>query len=98
LTWVTDRQPDQGRHELLSILSVERTESTVGGGSLPGQTLPSWAVVITGVRADALLATLRSGVPAVIGRIRDDAVVLDVRTVEPSDDDRLARAVLTAIS
>jgi len=98
VTWVTDRQAGHGRTELIPVLSVERTESTVGGGSLPGETLLSWAVVIAGVRAERLVAGLRSGVPAVIGRIRDDAVVLDVRTVEPSDDDRLAGAILAAIS
>jgi L-seryl-tRNA(Ser) seleniumtransferase len=81
-------------------LSVDRTDSAIGGGSLPGQTLPSWAVVIGGVPAQRLLAALRAGAPAIIGRIVDDAVVLDLRTVEPSDDGRLAdgiRAALAAI-
>ena len=72
------------------------SESTVGGGSLPGQTLPSWAVAIDGPAPQRLLARLRAGVPAVIGRIVDDAVVLDLRTVEPADDDRLGRAIRAA--
>ena len=96
-TTVTDAQPAHARNEPCPVVSVDRTESTVGGGSLPGQTLPSWAVVIGGVPATRLLSTLRSGVPAVIGRIVDDAVVLDLRTVDPADDDRLARAILAAI-
>jgi L-seryl-tRNA(Ser) seleniumtransferase len=81
-------------------LRVDRTDSAIGGGSLPGQTLPSWAVVIGGVAPEALLGALRAGAPAIIGRIVDDAVVLDLRTVEPSDDGPLAdgiRAALTAI-
>ncbi len=78
-------------------LAVDRTESTIGGGSLPGQTLPSWAVVIRGPGPQHLLATLRSGDPAVIGRIVDDAVVLDLRTVEPGVDRRLAEAVRAAL-
>jgi L-seryl-tRNA(Ser) seleniumtransferase len=73
-------------------------ESTVGGGSLPGQTLPSWGVAIDASRPDALLARLRQGGPAVIARIVDDAVVLDLRTVEPADDNRLAEAIRAALA
>ncbi|HET9851399.1 MAG TPA: L-seryl-tRNA(Sec) selenium transferase [Candidatus Limnocylindrales bacterium] len=73
------------------------TESTVGGGSLPGQTLPSWGVVLDGRSPDTLMARLRKGNPAVIGRIVDDAVVLDLRTVEPDNDPVLAKAILAAI-
>ena len=73
------------------------TESTIGGGSLPGQVLPSWSIRVEGHGADRLLGALRDGTPAVVGRIVDDAVVIDLRTVEPSDDDRLAVAILAAI-
>jgi L-seryl-tRNA(Ser) seleniumtransferase len=73
------------------------TESTIGGGSLPGQTLESWAVVIDAPRAQGVLADLRAQVPAVVGRIVDDAVVLDLRTVDPSDDDRLASAIRAVV-
>jgi L-seryl-tRNA(Ser) seleniumtransferase len=69
------------------------TTSTIGGGSLPGQTLPSWGVALDGSSPDRRLARLRAGTPAVISRIVDDAVVLDLRTVEPADDDRLAGAI-----
>ena len=78
-------------------LAVE-VESTVGGGSLPGQTMPSWAVAIERPASDEFLARLRSGEPAVIGRIADDRVVLDLRTVEPRDDDRLAEAIRAALA
>jgi L-seryl-tRNA(Ser) seleniumtransferase len=73
------------------------TESTVGGGSLPGQTLPSWGLEIETSSPDALLRRLRTGRPAVIGRIVDDAVVLDLRTVEPEDDTVLAEAIRAAL-
>ena len=79
-------------------IKASPTESTVGGGSLPGQTLPSWAVAIEGVAPDRLLAALRGGRPAVIGRIVDDAVILDVRTVLPDDDAVLADALRAALS
>jgi L-seryl-tRNA(Ser) seleniumtransferase len=73
------------------------SESTVGGGSLPGQTLPSWAIAIDSPSPQRLVARLRAGAPAVIGRIVDDVVLLDLRTVEPEDDDRLANAIRAAL-
>jgi L-seryl-tRNA(Ser) seleniumtransferase len=73
------------------------TESTIGGGSLPGQVLPSWSIRLAGRAPGPVLRALRAGTPAVIGRIVDDGVVLDLRTVDPSDDDRLAAAILAAI-
>lgn len=76
---------------------VASVDSTIGGGSLPGQTLASWAVRLETTAPEATLAALRTGTPAVVGRIVDDAVMLDLRTVEPADDDRLAGAILAAI-
>jgi L-seryl-tRNA(Ser) seleniumtransferase len=75
-----------------------RTTSTIGGGSLPGQTLDSWAVVVEGRSPERTLAALRAGEPAVIGRIVDDAVVLDLRTVDPSDDELLREAIRSAVA
>ena len=72
-------------------------ESTIGGGSLPGQILPSWGVAIGG-DAGAVLARLRAGTPAVIGRIASSRVLLDLRTVEPKDDERLAEAIRAALA
>jgi L-seryl-tRNA(Ser) seleniumtransferase len=73
--------------------SVIEVRSTVGGGSLPGETLPSWGVGLAARSADRLLAALRSGTPIVIGRIVDDRVVLDLRTIEPERDGDLAMAI-----
>jgi L-seryl-tRNA(Ser) seleniumtransferase len=78
--------------------AIASTESTTGGGSLPGQTMASWAVRLSAQSPQRLLASLRTGSPAVIGRIADGAVILDLRTVEPSDDDRLAEAVRAALA
>ncbi|HEY7702693.1 MAG TPA: L-seryl-tRNA(Sec) selenium transferase [Candidatus Limnocylindrales bacterium] len=75
--------------------AVEPVElrSTVGGGSLPGETLPSIGLAITSRSATRTLRALRSGTPAVIGRIEAGRVVLDLRTVPPEADHRLAEAV-----
>jgi L-seryl-tRNA(Ser) seleniumtransferase len=73
------------------------TESTIGGGSLPGQTLPSWSVTVDTPSPQRLLTALRAGAPPVIGRVVDDAVVLDLRTVEAQEDAELAAALGTAL-
>jgi L-seryl-tRNA(Ser) seleniumtransferase len=79
-------------------LAATPTESTIGGGSLPGHVLPSWALSIAGPPPQRLLAALRTGTPAVIGRIDDDAVLLDLRTVEPAGDGALPDAIRAALA
>jgi L-seryl-tRNA(Ser) seleniumtransferase len=71
-------------------------ESTVGGGSLPGETLPTRLVRIQAPSADDLAAALRQGRTAVIARIAADRVCLDPRTVADDEDGPLARAVIDA--
>jgi L-seryl-tRNA(Ser) seleniumtransferase len=77
---------------------VAEVRSTVGGGSLPGETQPSRAVAVEVASPDRLLARLRGGTPAVIGRVEAGVVVLDLRTVEPADDDGLANALAGALA
>jgi L-seryl-tRNA(Ser) seleniumtransferase len=74
---------------------VVETDSTVGGGSLPEETQPSRAVALAG-RAAPLVARLRAARPAVITRIVDGRVALDLRAVLPEDDELLIRTVITA--
>jgi L-seryl-tRNA(Ser) seleniumtransferase len=75
-------------------------ESTVGGGSLPGERLPTTALVITPRpgRAADLLRRLREHEPPVIGRIEQDRVLLDPRTVLPDEDDALLDAVVAVLA
>lgn len=77
--------------------AVVAVASTIGGGSLPGETLPSRAIALPGPAPERLLGRLRRGSPAVIGRIEDGRVLLDLRTVEPDQDDALADAIAGAI-
>ena len=72
-------------------------DATVGGGSLPGETLPSWGLALPGTHAHETLRRLRLGEPAVVGRIEDDTVLLDLRTVEASWDEPLAGAIARAL-
>ena len=55
--------------------------STIGGGSLPGETLPTRLVALAVNTPDDYLARLRRGDPPVVARIENDRVVFDLRTV-----------------
>jgi L-seryl-tRNA(Ser) seleniumtransferase len=73
-------------------------ESMVGGGSLPGSTLPTKLVAIRGQgqsrnSAQALSQRLRSREIPVIGRISADTLLLDLRTVLPEEDDIVLSAL-----
>ena len=67
-------------------------ESTVGGGSLPGDVLPTALIALRGVGPDRLAADLRGTSTPVIARIQDDSVMLDLRTV--LDDQMLIDSVI----
>jgi len=67
--------------------------STVGGGSLPGETLPTRLVGIRVDSPDELAHRLRAGDPPVIGRIEDDLFLLDPRTVLTEEDGVLIEAI-----
>ena len=75
--------------------------STIGGGSLPGEVLPTSLVALeTGEAsggADGLAQRLRSGSPPVMGRIEDERVLLDPRTVLPEQEEALLRVVSQAL-
>ena len=81
--------------------AVVPARSAIGGGSLPGETLPSWALSISpnggSVTPESLLASLRSQSTPVIGRIEEDTVRLDPRTVLTEQDDAVKHAILTAL-
>ena len=71
------------------VAGVEPVQATVGGGSLPGETLPSWALVLSpadGEGVDILARRLRLGEPGIFGRIDRDRLLLDLRTVLPEED------------
>jgi len=74
---------------------VVRVEGQVGGGTLPLAHPASWACVLDG-DAEFLATRLRTGEPAVLGRIEDGRLVLDVRCVEDADLGRLSAAVVVA--
>ena len=70
--------------------------SAIGGGSAPGVELPTvlLALARAGRSADQLDAALRALDPPVIARIEDDRLVLDLRSVDPADDERLTGMII----
>ena len=84
-----------------ALAEVVAAESTVGGGSLPGERLATTALAITprrgGGGAAELLRRLRQHEPPVIGRIVEERVLLDPRTVLPGEDDVIVEAVIAAL-
>ena len=70
-------------------------QSTIGGGSAPGEVLPTRLVALSidGVSAAVLESRLRTGNPAIVARVHDDEVLLDLRTVPPIDDGAIAECL-----
>ena len=90
--------------QLGELASVERGVSVVGGGSLPGSTLPTVLVVIKGsqkagsrISVQGLARRLRLNQPPVIGRIEGNSLLLDPRTVSESDDRKVIDALRTCL-
>lgn len=79
-------------------IEIVAVASRVGGGAAPGRDLPSFALAIEWEDgADDLMRRLRAADPPVIGRIVDDRVVLDVRTILTDEDEALVGALAGAL-
>ena len=76
--------------------------STVGGGSLPGETISTWLLALQpdGVSEgpQGLARRLREADPPVIARIEEDKVIIDPRTVLPEEEDALIRALKASLA
>lgn len=75
---------------LLGQAVVVDSVAAVGGGGAPGFELPSVALSLP----ERLALPLRLGDPAVVGRVSGGRLLLDLRSVQPSQDDALVQAVL----
>ncbi len=74
---------------------IVESEATVGGGAFPTARVPSAAIALAG-RAMRLEAQLRAGEPAVVGRVANDTLLLDLRAVLPGEDEALRQAIAAA--
>lgn len=78
------------RHGLDAV--VTPSEAVVGGGGAPGTVLPSYAIALP----PALAEPLRTGTPAVLGRVERGRLLLDLRCVPEQHDDEVLTAVMRA--
>ncbi len=76
--------------------AVVAAQSTVGGGSLPGESLPTRTLALAVPSPDDMAARLRRGTPPVVARIEADRLLFDPRTVLPEQDDALLAAITAA--
>jgi L-seryl-tRNA(Ser) seleniumtransferase len=92
--------------KLVGLIANEQALSTtiaddvgyVGSGAIPDEGVPTKVVRLAhgGLPANVLAARLRATTPAVFGRINDEAVVLDMRTVLPDEIEQLAASIARA--
>ena len=71
--------------------TVIETEAVAGGGSLPGLTIPSIGVASAVANTRTAMADLRAA--GIIARTDADRIVCDLRSIDPADDDIVARAL-----
>ncbi len=80
--------------------TVDKSRSAVGGGSLPGETLPSWVLSLDCGETGAVevMRRLRESTTPVVARVDEDRVLLDPRTVLPEEDAALLDALRSAVA
>ena len=71
--------------------------STVGGGSLPTEEMPTFLLALSLENPDSFMAALRNAIPPVIARIEEDRVLFDPRTVLPEQEASLLRILLRVL-
>jgi len=94
-SWLRELGAAEGRR---ATLAVRAALSAIGGGSLPGETLPTFVLSIDTPHPDTLAARLRAADPPVIARVEDGAVLLDPRTVLPDEDEHVVAALQQALT
>ena len=77
---------------------VIESESTVGGGSLPGESMKTWVLALDVKSPDRFMAKLRASEPPVIARTGNDHVLLDPRTVLLDQDETLVSNLKSLLS
>ena len=72
-------------------------KSTIGGGSLPEESLPTFLLALDGKSPDKFLKKLRQQQPPIIARTEKDRILLDPRTVLPEEAGALLVGLMNAL-
>jgi L-seryl-tRNA(Ser) seleniumtransferase len=88
------QRAENWQHEL-NCGQVIPSQSTVGGGSLPEETLPTFVLALDFPRADLAAKKLRQAAVPVIGRVQEGRLLLDPRTVLPDEETLLLQTLKT---
>lgn len=84
--------------EFLGIGRIIPGESTIGGGSLPGETLPTSLLALGVSNPRRFLEALRNQNPPIIARTQEDEILIDLRTVLSEQDEILFGGLKRALS
>ena len=84
--------------QTLGMGEVVTSQSTVGGGSLPDETLPTFVLSLSVHSPNRFLERLRQYLPPVIARLEADHVLFDPRTILPEQDNDLLAAIRANIT
>ncbi|MCU0488745.1 MAG: L-seryl-tRNA(Sec) selenium transferase [Anaerolineales bacterium] len=91
------RQRAEAWRDLLGQGEVLAEQSTIGGGSLPGETLPTYVLALQARSPDKFLQRLRRNHPPVIARLQENRVLFDPRTILAEQEPLLLAAIQAAL-
>ena len=92
-----NRQRVEGWREVLGTGEIIAGFSTIGGGSLPEETLPTCLLALRVPQPNKFMEKLRRGSPPVIARVENDFVVFDPRTVFEEQEGALLAGIRAAL-
>jgi L-seryl-tRNA(Ser) seleniumtransferase len=83
---------------MLGAGEIIKGESKVGGGSLPGESLPTTLLALSVRKPNQFLAKLRAQLAPVIARVENDRVIFDPRTVLPEQEEILIENIRSLLN
>ncbi len=87
---------DKWLGDLAGDWAIVEGQSTIGGGSLPGENLPTHLLAYNVESPNQFAATLRRSWPPIVARVENDRVLFDPRTVLPEQDAQLLNGIRSA--
>jgi L-seryl-tRNA(Ser) seleniumtransferase len=91
------RKTAEGWRQKIGQGEIIAGKSTIGGGSLPEESLPTFLLALNVKRPDGFLKALRRQQPPIIARTENDRILLDPRTVLPEEDGALLVGLMNAL-